>query len=433
METNKPNIPLPPFEEIYNAYFAKVLKWCLVRTHDHALAEDIAQNVMLWVYQHQERVYGGRGLASLLYKIASHELWTHLMIQSPLVGELSEREPSLIKNHPVDPEELESNLLAEETQAEAQILTAQELKYLTSRQAEMVFLRRRGLLVREIAETLQCSHYTVKETLQRARRRLAKKIKQKQEDPVMRVTRILTKLSDGGVTTYEQVLRQVDKDILRQVAERLPKTMRRVAQICYFGPKELLRDIPQSLVTRARERMLAYLIEDYLSRRRSYNVGPDFWSNVERLQGNFSQTKGHYRLPYFTAWLQKRTPPAVVNYDDLLKDASSAFLEESIQRLMIRKDGTLTKTGQVTHGYYVSGLTRKKLAQTLKLKESIVDSHLVRGREKLCTARLLMLEIESNFSGDLAERSSRLLGRFSQSSRREKRKIVDPVVLDWLF
>lgn len=60
------------FEQIYNAYWDKVFRLCLGYFNDHALAQDLAQDVFVRVWQYLPTFKGKSDIGTWIFRIATN-------------------------------------------------------------------------------------------------------------------------------------------------------------------------------------------------------------------------------------------------------------------------------------------------------------------------------------------------------------------------
>ena len=151
------------FDATFDQHYAGLVRYCQRLTGDHDLAEDIAQESMVRLFDHG--VTGPEaGLRAWLFKTA-----THLVRDRYRVGKNRLR---LLEEHPVVPSEPESpdrSLERREERARAR----EALDALQPRDREMLLMRYSGFSYKEIAETIEVAASSVGTLLARAERRFA--------------------------------------------------------------------------------------------------------------------------------------------------------------------------------------------------------------------------------------------------------------------
>ncbi|WP_323026953.1 sigma-70 family RNA polymerase sigma factor [Gelidibacter japonicus] len=91
-----------PFEEIYNNYWSKIFRLCMGYVNDHALAQDLAQETFIIVWQQLPKFRNESNIGTWIYRIASNrclrQLETDKRIQkSELPFQIKEEAPLSIE------------------------------------------------------------------------------------------------------------------------------------------------------------------------------------------------------------------------------------------------------------------------------------------------------------------------------------------------
>ena len=151
------------FDATFDQHYPALVRYSQRLTGDRDLAEDIAQESMVRLFDHQ--VTGpGPGVRAWLFKTA-----THLVRDRYRVGKNRLR---LLEEHPVVPSEPESperSLERHEEKARAR----EALDALAPRDREILLMRYSGFSYKEIAEAIEVAATSVGTLLARAERRFA--------------------------------------------------------------------------------------------------------------------------------------------------------------------------------------------------------------------------------------------------------------------
>ena len=151
------------FDATFDQHYAPLVRYCQRLTGDRDLAEDIAQESMVRLFDHQ--VTGpGAGVRAWLFKTA-----IHLVRDRYRVGKNRLR---LLEEHPVlpaEPESPERSLERQETRARAR----EALNALQPRDREILLMRYSGFSYKEIAEAIEVAATSVGTLLARAESRFA--------------------------------------------------------------------------------------------------------------------------------------------------------------------------------------------------------------------------------------------------------------------
>jgi len=148
------------FEATFDELYPGLFRYCHRLTGEPDLAEDVAQEAFVRLYDH--RVEGTEeGLRAWLFRTA-----THLVRDRHRVGENRRR---LLEAHPVQPsgpEPPDEAMLRQEEVAHVR----EALGHLSEREQEMLMMRHAGFSYREIAESVEVSPSSVGTLLARAER-----------------------------------------------------------------------------------------------------------------------------------------------------------------------------------------------------------------------------------------------------------------------
>ena len=154
------------FDATFDQHYPALVRYCQRLTGDRDLAEDIAQESMVRLFDHQ--VTGpGAGVRAWLFKTA-----THLVRDRYRVGKNRLR---LLEENPVVPSEPESPERGLERR-EAQARAREALDALPPRDREILLMRYSGFSYKEIAETVEVAATSIGTLLARAERRFAEAI-----------------------------------------------------------------------------------------------------------------------------------------------------------------------------------------------------------------------------------------------------------------
>jgi RNA polymerase sigma factor (sigma-70 family) len=154
------------FDATFDQHYPALVRYCQRLTGDGDLAEDIAQESMVRLFDH--RVTGtGAGVRAWLFKTA-----THLVRDRYRVGKNRLR---LLEAHPVVPSEPESPERSLERR-EAKGRVREALQALAPRDREILLMRYSGFSYKEIAEVIEVAATSVGTLLARAERRFAEAV-----------------------------------------------------------------------------------------------------------------------------------------------------------------------------------------------------------------------------------------------------------------
>jgi RNA polymerase sigma factor (sigma-70 family) len=157
-------ISIMDFDTIFDRHYPELARYCQRLMGDRDAAEDIAQESMVRLFDHQ--VAGSEeGLRAWLFKTATHLVRDRYRVDRNRVRLLAE--------HPVRPSTPESPELRLE-RAEARDHARAALDALAPRDREILLMRYSGFSYREIAESIEVSPTSVGTLLARAERRFAK-------------------------------------------------------------------------------------------------------------------------------------------------------------------------------------------------------------------------------------------------------------------
>ena len=151
------------FDATFDQHYPALVRYCQRLTGDRDVAEDIAQESMVRLFDHE--VTGPvAGVRAWLFKTA-----THLVRDRYRVGKNRLR---LLEEHPVAPSEPESPERSLERR-EARMRAREALEALAPRDREMLLMRYSGFSYKEIAEAIEVAATSVGTLLARAERRFA--------------------------------------------------------------------------------------------------------------------------------------------------------------------------------------------------------------------------------------------------------------------
>lgn len=157
----------PAFEQLYRRYMhvlmAAIYKW----TEDSAEAEDILQEVFLDLWEKRKQIKLKNEIFSYLYSITRYKIFDRLREKK-----LSDRQ--LQAWHSVSGEAIVLTVAFREDELEKnEVLVSSELAQLPAQMKRVYLLSaEQGKSIREISEELLVSPYTVKNHLQKIRKRL---------------------------------------------------------------------------------------------------------------------------------------------------------------------------------------------------------------------------------------------------------------------
>jgi len=157
----------PAFELLYRRYMqvlmAAIYKW----SEDRAEAEDILQETFLDLWEKRKQIHIKQDIFPYLYSITRYKIFDRLREKK-----LTNRQ--LHAWHSVSGEvTVPSTAFREEDLASKEILVSSELAQLPAQMKRVYLLSaEQGMSIREISEELLVSPYTVKNHLQKIRKRL---------------------------------------------------------------------------------------------------------------------------------------------------------------------------------------------------------------------------------------------------------------------
>lgn len=157
------SINVMDFDTIFDRHYPELARYCQRLTGDRDAAEDIAQESMVRLFDHQ--IAGSEaGMRAWLFKTATHLVRDRYRVEKNRLRLLAE--------HPVRPSEPESPALRlERTEARGQARAA--LDALTPRDREMLLMRYAGFSYKDIADAIDVAPTSVGTLLARAERRFA--------------------------------------------------------------------------------------------------------------------------------------------------------------------------------------------------------------------------------------------------------------------
>jgi RNA polymerase sigma factor (sigma-70 family) len=151
------------FDEIFDQNYPPLVRYCHRLTGDGDVAEDIAQESLVRLFDHE--VTGTEaGVRAWLFKTATHLVRDRYRVEQNRARLLAER--------PVRPSEPESPAVRLE-RVEARTRARAALDALAPRDREMLLMRYAGFSYREIAESIDVAATSVGTLLSRAERRFA--------------------------------------------------------------------------------------------------------------------------------------------------------------------------------------------------------------------------------------------------------------------
>ena len=151
------------FDATFDQHYPPLVRYCMRLTGDADVAEDIAQESMVRLFDHS--VTGPDfGVRAWLFKTA-----THLVRDRYRVGQNRLR---LLAEHPVRPAETESPEVSLERK-EVRARAREALDAMAPRDQEILLMRYSGFSYREIAEAIEVEPTSVGTLLARAERRFA--------------------------------------------------------------------------------------------------------------------------------------------------------------------------------------------------------------------------------------------------------------------
>jgi RNA polymerase sigma factor (sigma-70 family) len=154
------------FDSVFDRLYPELARYCQRLTGDRDVAEDIAQESMVRLFDH--RIDGPEpGLRAWLFKTATHLVRDRYRIETNRLR--------LLNEHPVRPAESESPALRLE-RAETRDRARAALDALAPRDREILLMRYAGFSYREIAEAIDVAATSVGTLLSRAERRFAQAV-----------------------------------------------------------------------------------------------------------------------------------------------------------------------------------------------------------------------------------------------------------------
>lgn len=155
------------FEKLVDAHGRDVLNVALRITRDENLAKDVYQEVFLAIWRRWDRYDNQRNWGAYLYRVTVRKALELARRRQPVPVALDRREPQSTGPDPDMPLRLD----------ELQQKLTDSLAKLPKRQADVFILSRiEGLDHAAIAEILHCSRNTVRVSLHRAIRHLAREM-----------------------------------------------------------------------------------------------------------------------------------------------------------------------------------------------------------------------------------------------------------------
>jgi RNA polymerase sigma factor (sigma-70 family) len=154
------------FDSVFDRLYPELARYCQRLTGDRDVAEDIAQESMVRLFDH--RITGSHaGTRAWLFKTATHLVRDRYRIEK--------NRARLLTEHPVRPVEPESPALRLE-RAETRDRARLALDTLAPRDKEILLMRYTGFSYREIAEAIDVAATSVGTLLARAERRFAQAV-----------------------------------------------------------------------------------------------------------------------------------------------------------------------------------------------------------------------------------------------------------------
>lgn len=151
------------FDSIFDQHYPALVRYCHRLTGDGDVAEDIAQESLVRMFDRQ--VTGSDiGMKAWLFKTATHLVRDRYRVES--------NRARLLTQHPVQPSGPESPVLRLE-RAETRAQARAALDALAPRDREILLMRYSGFSYREIAEAIDVAATSVGTLLARAERRFA--------------------------------------------------------------------------------------------------------------------------------------------------------------------------------------------------------------------------------------------------------------------
>jgi RNA polymerase sigma-70 factor (ECF subfamily) len=157
----------PAFEQLYrrtlHALLSAIYKW----TGDAVEAEDILQEIFLDLWEKREKIRIQHDVFPYLYSMARYKIFDRLRAR-----QLSERQMQAWVQVMQEDAVLTAAFRVEELESREAVVSS-ELEQLPAQMKRVYQLRaRQGMSIREISEELLVSPYTVKNHLQKIRKRL---------------------------------------------------------------------------------------------------------------------------------------------------------------------------------------------------------------------------------------------------------------------
>lgn len=160
------------YRELVNRYATPSVNFIYRYVHDRALAEDLAQEGFLRVYQRLDRYDAGRKFSSWFFQVLRNITIDYLRVNRLRTSSLDELEQQGRPTKAIDAESVSPEDAAQQTELAGALNEA--LARLRPEYREVVVLRyQEGLTQPEIADTIGLPTGTVKTYLHRARKELA--------------------------------------------------------------------------------------------------------------------------------------------------------------------------------------------------------------------------------------------------------------------
>jgi RNA polymerase sigma-70 factor (ECF subfamily) len=151
------------FEELYQRFSGPILNYLLRLIHEHAVAEDLLQEVFVSVWEGASRFRGRSKVSTWLFRIAHHRAVDWLRKRRPA---LLEEDKLLLSDPDLEPEvEVLGAWRVDQVQAALTQLSTDHRAIL-----ELVFFQE--LPYREVARVMDCPVGTVKSRVSHAKRQL---------------------------------------------------------------------------------------------------------------------------------------------------------------------------------------------------------------------------------------------------------------------
>ena len=156
-------MPVMDFDSVFDRLYPELTRYCQRLTGDRDVAEDIAQESMVRLFDH--RIDGPEpGVRAWLFKTATHLVRDRYRIET--------NRHRLLNENPVRPAESESPALRLE-RAETRDRARAALDALAPRDREILLMRYAGFSYREIADAIDVAPTSIGTLLARAERRFA--------------------------------------------------------------------------------------------------------------------------------------------------------------------------------------------------------------------------------------------------------------------